>query len=717
MIPINVAGIKSISSSSIAFRGIGENGKLHIWGANANGILSTGNKTAQANPGFALEGIGTEIENVITASNGSSIATHSVIIKEDGTVMAVGANTRGGLGDTSTTEKLFYTQVGEAQLVANKGDVIVKQGGIAQITAKIEELNVFNKTKPVGILTYESMNTSIATVNSTGVISGVSIGQTTIIVKDITNNLETRVKVSVTNGDVSTIAFPQVETGHNHTVSLKADGTVFAWGLGTSGQLGLGTTLAEVGSLVAGATKPEQVLNPEGTGILQNIVKIAVGSNHTVALDKDGNVYTFGLNAQGQLGLGDITNRNLPELNPELSGIVDIFARFNTTFVMDVNGNVFAFGANSSGILGDLTTTARNRPVLVNGPLFNSIDIGVMEDNLLILRPDGTVIGIGRNAHGQLGRNNTTSLPAMYGNVLNSAGTNVLIDIIEMKAGDNHILALNKSGEIFAWGMGANGRIGDGGTTNRTLPVKIEGLTEIRNIKAGATSSYALAKSGVAYTWGDNINGKLGIGNSEQNQTRPVRVKSVNEQTDFANILNIAGGLHHSIILDAFGHIYGVGRNDVGQFGAGNTNVRIINRELPVLAGAQFGLISGNAVVEEGASSNIRIGVTGNFNVFGNPLIANNLTVASTDNTIFTVGNVNGNEFSITGVSAGVASIKIENEYHTDYVTVSVVEKDYGNTITVPNIRVGNGFTIMLNADGTVESWGANANGQLRSRR
>jgi hypothetical protein len=106
------------------------------------------------------------------------------------------------------------------------------------------------------------------------------------------------------NGNPSRCTMVMIEAGDRYTVALKSDGTVWAWGSNTAGQLGDGTTTRR--------TAPVQVKGSGGTGTLSDIVAVAAGGLHTIALKTDGTVWTWGYNGEGQLGDGSTTNQTAP---------------------------------------------------------------------------------------------------------------------------------------------------------------------------------------------------------------------------------------------------------------------------------------------------------------------------------------------------------------------------------------------------------------------
>ena len=178
--------------------------------------------------------------------------------------------------------------------------------------------------------------------------------------------------------------------GDTHTVALKSNGTVWAWGRNESGQLGDGTTTDR--------NSPVQI------NTLSDVIAIAGGGSRTVALKSDGTVWTWGNNYSGQLGDGTTTNRNSPVAVSGLSNVIAIAAGHAHTVALKSDGHVWAWGVNNFGQLGNGTTTDRNSPVQVN-TLSNVIAIAAGTVHTVALKSNGTVWAWGENDYGQLGDN------------------------------------------------------------------------------------------------------------------------------------------------------------------------------------------------------------------------------------------------------------------------------------------------------------------------
>ena len=153
-----------------------------------------------------------------------------------------------------------------------------------------------------------------------------------------------------------------INAGYYHTIFLKADGTVWATGSNYNGQLGDGTTTNQ-------RNNPVQVTDDSGNP-LSGVVGINAGYSHSVFLKADGTVWATGSNSNGQLGDGTPTKRNnavqvTDDSGNPLSGVVGITAGYDHTVFLKADGTVWATGNNYSGQLGDGTTTQRNNPVQV----------------------------------------------------------------------------------------------------------------------------------------------------------------------------------------------------------------------------------------------------------------------------------------------------------------------------------------------------------------
>ncbi|WP_428566131.1 MAG: RCC1 domain-containing protein [Solidesulfovibrio sp. DCME] len=248
-----------------------------------------------------------------------------------------------------------------------------------------------------------------------------------------------------------------VAGGCYHSLALASDGTVWAWGRNTEGQLGNNTT--------------EASLTPVQVQGLASIKAIAAGCIHSLALASDGTVWGWGGNGAGQLGDGSTSNRLTPVTMSQNTGLTTakaIAAGWQHTLVLADNGTVWGCGFNDVGQLGIGVTGNRNQPVMaVNLTGVAGIDAG--DYHSLAVTQAGSVYTWGWGHYGQLG-SGTTSNRLTPGLVDNLSG------VIQVVGGNGHTQALKSHGHVWAWGENASGQIGDGTFAQRLLPV--QGLSD-----------------------------------------------------------------------------------------------------------------------------------------------------------------------------------------------------------------------------------------------
>jgi YD repeat-containing protein len=278
-----------------------------------------------------------------------------------------------------------------------------------------------------------------------------------------------------------------VAAGDSHTVALKSDGTLWAWGRNNYGQLGDGTAV----------DKPAPV--KIGTG--NTWVSIAAGWAHTVALKSDGTLWAWG---RGPLGDGTMDNKNAPVQIGAASTWVSISAGFSYTMALKSDGTLWAWGFNGFGSLGDGTTVGKTVPVQI-GTGNTWVSVGAFYLTTVALKSDGTLWAWGANQFGQLGDGTTVnkSAPVQIGS--ESTWTSVA-------AGSDHIVALKSNGMLWALGANQFGQLGDGTTVDKSAPVQIGTGNTWVSIVAGTYHTLALKSDGTLWAWGGNENGQLGDG-------------------------------------------------------------------------------------------------------------------------------------------------------------------------------------------------------------
>jgi len=283
----------------------------------------------------------------------------------------------------------------------------------------------------------------------------------------------------------------ELSAGQKFGLSLRSDGSIWAWGTNQIGEAGLGTnTLAMWPTRISGLT---------------NIVSISAGSLHSVAAQSNGTVWAWGLNSDGRLGNGNFNTASNPVAVTRITNAVAVAAGGNHSLALLANGSVMAWGANIGGQLGTGNTVSTNQPVQA-GNFTNAIAVSAGTNFSLALTQDGSVWAWGTNDQGQLGLGSTNVQ-------LSPVKITTISNIVQIAAGASHSLAIDRNGVVYSWGRNVEGQIGNNSTVNVTAPVVVPYFGSTTNlgaakwVAAGYHSSAAILKSGRLFYWGWYGNG------------------------------------------------------------------------------------------------------------------------------------------------------------------------------------------------------------------
>ena len=386
----------------------------------------------------------------------------------------------------------------------------------------------------------------------------------------------------------------QVEAGTTHTIILTSMGRVLTTGYQSEGQLGDGISTQTY------ITKPTDItsrfnLNPT---INERIVQVVAGSYHSGAISSIGRVFTWGRNTEGQGGVGNTTNQNVPtEITPSFGlvggdTIVSLELGFVHSVALSSTGRVFTMGSNSQGQLGNGTTTLTSSPIeitnrftLNNGETITSVYVGYLFSGAL--SSDGNVFMWGANTRGQIGGGDGLTSNAILSPVNITTRFNLdAEDLIQsLSLGYDHASAISEDGKVFMWGSNLNqnsawsGQIGiDANYSFRNSPLNITNIFNlnpnetIQSMSLGSFYSSALTSTHRVFTWGSNDNRQLGNG-TQGNATNthiPVNITSRFTLTDNEVVTSLNMGYYSSFALTSTGQVFAWGLNHVGQFGNGS---------------------------------------------------------------------------------------------------------------------------------------------------
>jgi alpha-tubulin suppressor-like RCC1 family protein len=299
-----------------------------------------------------------------------------------------------------------------------------------------------------------------------------------------------------------------VSTGEGHALALLSSGNVVAWGDDGFGQLGNGTTAesqAPVPVCAVGASSPCS----EESQQLKEVIAVAAGKDHSLALRKDGTVVAWGRNTSGQLGNGTTTGSGVPVEVSGLTEVVAIAAGAKHSLALLKGGTVKAWGEGTSGQLGNGSETNSDVPVAVSGLSGATAIAAGAKHSLALLTGGGYVKAWGSNGSGQLGDGSSSGPeacglegPCSKTPVEVCAGTHPgpacgsLNGVSAIAAGGSHSLALLNGGTVEDWGANEIGQLGDGTSEGpepcgggpgacSTIPVAVSGLVDAKGIAGG----------------------------------------------------------------------------------------------------------------------------------------------------------------------------------------------------------------------------------------
>lgn len=335
--------------------------------------------------------------------------------------------------------------------------------------------------------------------------------------------------------------------GGDHSLAIKPGGTLWAWGASADGQLGIGDISYDQYS-------------PQMVGQSDDWASVAAGDRHTLALKNNGELWAWGNNDWGQLGLDDTTTRDLPTRVGLDTDWTHVAAGDDFSLALKFSGELWVWGKNESNQLGLGHSDARHTPTKIEA-FSNWISVATGQNHVLALRSSGELWAWGNNDHGQLGVGDTNLSHEMR-QVGSGTGWAAIA------AGNQHSLALNRYGELWVWGLNTYRQLGTLEDYDQHSPVQlIESIpdhisqTYWIGMAAGGAHTLALKTGGSLYTWGSSLYGQLGT--DRYGTVYPAPWPTLNSTPWTA----IGAGSDHSMALNAHGQLWSWGRNNHGQLG------------------------------------------------------------------------------------------------------------------------------------------------------
>ena len=333
----------------------------------------------------------------------------------------------------------------------------------------------------------------------------------------------------------------QVAAGGTHTAAVTKDGDLYMWGRNYYGQLGVYSN--------ADSKIPIKVNNSSSTLPEKSVKYIALGYYHSAAITKDGSLYMWGYNRSGQLGDGTTTDRYTPVKIMDNVASVSLGGSHSAAVTKD--GSLYMWGDNGNGRLGDGTTTDRYTPVKI---MDNVASVSLGSSHSAAITKDGSLYMWGYNYYGQLGDGTTTD---------RYTPVKIMDNVASVSLGGNHSAAITKDSNLYMWGGNGSGQLGDGTTDNKARPHRV--ASNVQSVKLGYSHTTVISKDGGLYTWGYNYYGQLGNGTTTDS-SNPIKIMN--------DAIDCAGGDNHTIVLKKDGTVYTWGDNYHGQLGDDTTTDR-----------------------------------------------------------------------------------------------------------------------------------------------
>ena len=397
--------------------------------------------------------------------------------------------------------------------------------------------------------------------------------------------------------------------GGNGAIAIKTDGTLWGWGNNSYGQLGT--------SDLTHRSSPVQI------GIDTNWAQIACGrADYILAINSLGQLYAWGNNSYGQLGLSDNTNRSSPTQVGTATNWVKVATSFASSLALNSSGQIYAWGFNNYGQLGNNATANRNNPIQIGTQTYwnniwgsttgmrvggnflsptNNRPIGFVwgqssgytgnKSSPVLLTSTMTTLNVSaddnniwvidnNNNAWESGINNNNYFGDSVNGLYSYSG--VETPIVPRTAGSLHIgntVYYNSfyidTGSLFVTGLNSFGQLGLNDITNRSSFVQIGSIW--KRVRTGFAHMAALNTNNTLWAWGNNSFGQLGL-SDQTHRSSPVQIGTL------SNWIDVSCGYYHTLALNTLGELYAWGNNSWGQLGTSD----VTDRWSPVQIGTSY---------------------------------------------------------------------------------------------------------------------------------
>ncbi|MDP9341544.1 MAG: hypothetical protein M3Q23_05430 [Actinomycetota bacterium] len=362
------------------------------------------------------------------------------------------------------------------------------------------------------------------------------------------------------------IKYSAVSAGTNATCAITAVGGLKCWGDNAFGELGNPGVTDSCNIFTYDICSSVPVDVPGLTGA---VASVSANTWHACAVTTGGGAKCWGWNLNGWLGNGTLTNSSVPVDVAGLTiGVAAISTGYDHTCALTSGGGAKCWGANSEyegpGGLGDGTSNDSLVPVDVSGLSSGVASVSAGTGFTCALTTGGGVKCWGAEGRGQLGNGVSNCFPC--GSLTPVDVSGLTSGVAAISAGGNHACALTTGGGVKCWGQNYYGELGDGTTTDSSVPVDVSSLTSgVKAISAGPTDTCAVMTGGGVKCWGLNDYGELGDGTTTDSDV-PVDVSGL------TTALVVSVSNFHTCVVTTDGTVECWGKHGFGELGDGTTD-------------------------------------------------------------------------------------------------------------------------------------------------